>query len=434
MNQSESGSRPSYLNIGLLILAGEAAFLLPFVLPRIFRPTVIAVFGIDNLELGSCFSAYGTVALLSYFFGGPLADRFPPRKLMAWALWTTALGGVALSTYPPLLVLTGIYAYWGFTTIFLFWAAMLKATRQWGGATKQGRAFGMLDGGRGLVSALMGTAGVALFAVTIGDVDQEIPLEQQQHAFRLVILFTSALVAGIGGAVWIWLEVPDTESAEHVDEHKKFSLSSIVLALRMPSVWLLMLIVLCGYVGYKATDDFSLYAKDVMLMNDFNSAKVGTLLLYIRPLVGVAAGCLADWTRAATWLIVGFLLMLLGAVLIGSGVIAAEGYGLFAVALIASSVGVFSIRSLYFAAMQEGRIPLHITGTAVGLISVVGYTPDIFMGPLMGYFLEGWEGETGHQYLFWMLAGFSVVGAGGAIWFRLLERGADENPPAGPRR
>lgn len=48
---------PSRLAILIpLILAGEAVFFLPFVIPRIFRPTLLEVFAIDNLTLGSYFS------------------------------------------------------------------------------------------------------------------------------------------------------------------------------------------------------------------------------------------------------------------------------------------------------------------------------------------------------------------------------------------
>lgn len=46
----------------VLILAGESVFILPFVLSRIFRPTVLEVFGLDNVQLGLCFSVYGIVA------------------------------------------------------------------------------------------------------------------------------------------------------------------------------------------------------------------------------------------------------------------------------------------------------------------------------------------------------------------------------------
>ena len=75
-----------------LILAGEAIFGLPFALARVFRPTVLDVFGLTNLQLGAAFSLYGTVAMLSYFPGGPLADRYPARRMMSVALLSTALG------------------------------------------------------------------------------------------------------------------------------------------------------------------------------------------------------------------------------------------------------------------------------------------------------------------------------------------------------
>ena len=91
MKNNKSNS-PAYIII-LLILAGEAVFILPFVLQRIFRPTFLETFAINNTQLGSCFSIYGIVALFSYLFGGPLADKFKPHLLMSIALMLTALGG-----------------------------------------------------------------------------------------------------------------------------------------------------------------------------------------------------------------------------------------------------------------------------------------------------------------------------------------------------
>ncbi|MGB2172326.1 MAG: hypothetical protein ACPH03_07755, partial [Flavobacteriaceae bacterium] len=55
--------------------------------------------------------------------------------------------------------------------------------------------------------------------------------------------------------------------------------------------------------------------------------------------------------------------------------------------------------------------------TAVGIISVVGYTPDIFMGPFMGYLLDNNPGIVGHQYVFALLATFALIGLIAAIVF-----------------
>ena len=122
------------------------------------------------MQLGSLFSTYGTIAIFSYFFGGLIADKFPPGKLMGIALFTTALGGLVMATFPSFFVLQILYAYWGITTIFLFWGAMIKATRLWGGNKNQGTAFGFLDAGRGIVASSIGIIGVlkSLIFQTIG--------------------------------------------------------------------------------------------------------------------------------------------------------------------------------------------------------------------------------------------------------------------------
>ena len=79
--------------------------------------------------------------------------------------------------------------------------------------------------------------------------------------------------------------------------------------MKFRAVWLLMIIILCAYYGYKMTDLFSQYAEDVMHYNKIEAAKVGTYLLYMRPVIGVVIGLLADRTRASLWIVIGFLLM-----------------------------------------------------------------------------------------------------------------------------
>ena len=160
--------KTSIYRILLLILAGESIFILPFVLARIFRPTFLDVFHLTNFELGACFSVYGVVALLSYLYGGAIADKYAPRKLISGALILTALGGLVMATFPSYSGLRLLFGYWGFTTIFLFWGAMIKATRVWGGSDNQGKAFGFLEGGRGFVAASMGAIGVFVFSIFYG--------------------------------------------------------------------------------------------------------------------------------------------------------------------------------------------------------------------------------------------------------------------------
>ena len=404
----------------LLILAGESVFILPFVLSRVFRPTVLEVFSVDNLQLGLCFSVYGIVALLSYLFGGPLADKFPPRKLIAVSLWMTALGGLVYATFPSYTVLKILYGYWGFTTIFLFWAPMIKATRVWGGSTSQGKAFGFLDGGRGLVGALFGTMGVFVFSLFITSEISEITLSDSRTAFKQVILVSAGIVVFVGLLVWFFMKLDSKKEKEIILE--KITISQIQEVLRLPSVWLLMIIILCAYVGYKITDVFSLYAQDVMQYNQVQSAQVGTFLLFIRPVIGILIGVLADRSQTTFWLVVSFVISFLGALLFALGLISTSETALFFISILVVATGVYAARSLYFAVMVRGQIPLVLTGTAVGLISLIGYTPDIFAGPAMGYLLENSPGEKGHQHVFWMLAVFSFIGGISALYYFRLYR------------
>ncbi len=405
-------NQPKYIII-LLILAGEAVFILPFVLARIFRPTYLETFGINNLQLGTCFSIYGIVALFSYLFGGPLADKFHPRYLISSSLILTALGGLYLATFPEYFHLKILFGYWGFTTIFLLWAAMVKATRVWGGTSSQGTAFGFLDGGRGLVAAAFGSIGVFIFSILISDISQTTLIERKE-AFKYVILISSLIVCFIGILVYFFLKKLTINSTD--DSSSNFKLSIFKDVLKIPTVWFMMVIILCAYFGYKTTDIFSLYAKEVMLFNEIDAAKIGTSLLYIRPLIGVSIGLLADRSKPSLWLTIGFAITLLMSVIFASGIVSNQHTLLFIISIGLISIGVYSTRVLYFAVMEEGNIPVELTGTAVGILSVIGYTPDIFSGPLIGVLLDNSPGKLGHQHVFLALVIFSFIGLI-ASWF-----------------
>ncbi len=408
MPDIKENRQPLYVII-LLILAAEAVFILPFVLQRIFRPTYLEAFDIDNEQLGYCFSVYGIVALFSYLFGGPIADKFPPKNLMALALLLTALGGFYLATYPSLGRLQLLYGYWGFTTIFSFWAAMIKATRIWGGEDKQGIAFGFLDGGRGLVAAAFGSVGVVIFSMFINVDISAATLEEKSFAFKQVILVCSGIVSLIAVLVYFFLK-SENSSIKSVSTRKYFDYNTIRTLLKMPSIRLLMLIILCAYTGYKATDLFTLYATDVMAYDAIDSAKVGTSLLYIRPLIGVVIGFMADRTKASLWLIIGFALMVITCIVFSLDLITDQTTILFVINILFMAIGVYSCRVLYFATLEEAKIPIQLTGTAVGLASIIGYTPDIYSGPMFGILVDNPDKVAGLQNAFLVLSIFGIIG------------------------
>ena len=88
--------------------------------------------------------------------------------------------------------------------------------------------------------------------------------------------------------------------------------------------------------------------------------------------------------------------------------------------IVATSVGVYALRGVYFALLAEGAVPLAFTGSAVGVVSLIGFTPDVFMGPLMGVLLDNSPGALGHQHVFTSVAVFGVLGLVATIAFRRI--------------
>lgn len=404
-----------------LVLAGEVIFFLPFVLARVFRPTLLDVFGLTNLELGMAFSVYGVVAMLAYFPGGPLADRFDARKMMVIALIATSAGGWVMLSIPTLFELRLLYGYWGLTTILLFWAPLIRATRQWAGGQLPGRAFGLLDGGRGLAAAAVGTAAVYLYGALLPSEVESASLAERSEALRWVILIFTAMTFLTG--ILVWISLPPTDRREG-GGGERFQMSQVTNVLFLPTVWLQAIIVVCAYVGYKGLDDISLYANEVLLFDEVDSAKISTVMLWVRPFAAIFAGFVADRAGVTKSTIVCFIVLVISSAVMAAGILRPGMFAQFFVTLVTTSAAIFALRGLYFAIMDEGQVPFAFTGTAVGLVSVIGYTPDVFMGPAMGILLDRSPGALGHQHVFLLVTIFAVIGLiAVSVFWRITHRG-----------
>jgi len=396
------------------MLAAESIYILPYVLARVFRPTFLDVFNLTNFELGGLFSIYGVVAFFSYLYGGVLADRYSPRKLLSISLIFTSLGGLIMMTYPSYLIMQLLFAYWGFTTVFIFWAPMLKATRAIGGVKMQGKTFSFLDGGRGVVASSIGLIGVLIFSILITEDVSSLTLSEKQEVFKYVIGASSLIVFIIGVVVYTYLKI------ELKDDEKIGNIKSLLELAKLKSVWLISFIILCAYMGYKITDVYSLYASEVMKFDEIDAARVGALQQYLRPIVCVSVAFFTDKNGNINNILIGFLVMMLGSILFASGLIKVSMNILFIISLIIVATGTYAIRGLYFSILKDGKIPYILSGTAIGLISIVGYSPDIFATPLYGYLLDNFPGIRGHQYVYLILFISSIVGIYVSLKFKKL--------------
>jgi len=94
--------------------------------------------------------------------------------------------------------------------------------------------------------------------------------------------------------------------------------------------------------------------------------------------------------------------------------------------ILAGSTVIFGLRGLYFALFEESKVPAAVTGTAVGLVSVIGYTPDIFVSYTGGVLLDNSPGLAGHQHYFYFLAAFAAIGLiVSVLLMKMLQRQAN---------
>lgn len=399
-----------------LIFAGEAVYALPFHITRFFRPTVLEVFNLTATELGAAQGVYGVVAMLAYFPGGPLADRFPARKLLAFSLWSTALGGVYMTRFPDYQDSMWVWAFFGVTTILFFWAALIKATRDWGGSDQQGRAYGLLDGGRGLLAAGLASIGVMIFGMSFPDGAAAATFAEKEEALLLVISGYTIVTALTG--VFVWFAIPDIDPAQAAGVEVKQStpvkstpvFNHIFEVLKIPAVWMQAVILLCAYVGFKGFDNYSLFAVQAYGMDALDAAAVVALGSWVRPVAALGAGLLGDRFNVSRMLLFSFVLLLASNLVFAFSTPAAGLVWLLVGNILIASTAIFAMRGLYFALFEEAKVPPLMTGTAVGLVSIVGYTPDIFVALVAGILIDRNPGVLGHQHFFMFLAVFAAIG------------------------
>ena len=88
--------------------------------------------------------------------------------------------------------------------------------------------------------------------------------------------------------------------------------------------------------------------------------------------------------------------------------------------------GLLLLGGLYFALFEEAKVSAAVTGTAVGLVSVVGFTPDIFVTFVAGVLIDRSPGLAGHQHFFLFLSAFAVIGLMASFALMRLAHPAEE--------
>lgn len=399
-----------------LIIAGEAIFLLPFILMRVFKPVIRDAFLISDAQIGEAQALYGLTAVVSYFFGGFIADKWEPKKLLSLSLFLTAIGGFWMALIPSIFTLKILYAFWGISTILLFWSSLIKATRHWGSKHNQGLSFGLLDGGRGFFAASIALFGASILTYFFPEKGLEITFSNKVETLQYVIGTITCIVFLV--ALLVWKVLPkdpikfENGTAFQFDFKKAFSL------MKKKKVIFHSLIIFCAYCSYKLTGVYGTYAKDVWNYSLEEATYFAVFIQYLRPIAAISVGWIADKYIPSKIIVPSFSALILASAILGFGFFNTQPVFLSFTIFIFMALGTYSLRGLYFAIIEETKTPIQMTGTLVGIISVVGFTPDIFMSLFIGYMLGENPTLIDYQHLFTTFTIIPIVGLLAALGFR----------------
>jgi hypothetical protein len=84
-----------------------------------------------------------------------------------------------------------------------------------------------------------------------------------------------------------------------------------------------------------------------------------------------------------------------------------------------AALAIYALRGIYFALLDEQRVPAAVTGTAAGVASLIGFTSDVYMPVVGGAILDKYSGLSGYRVLF---GATTLIAALGTVAAWLLVR------------
>jgi sugar phosphate permease len=313
------------------------------------------------------------------------------------------LAGFALTTNPSFPVMLAIFCIFPLCADMMFWPTMLKAVRLLGNKDEQGRMFGILESGRGLMDTIVTFIALGIFAA----------LGQSLMAFDASIVFFSVANIALGIVCYFLLEDDEISKIKDNSTKNKMAFSNMMAAMKNPAIWLASFNVFSVYIVYTGIKYFSPYLRDIYGLPMVAVSAYAIINTYALKMVGgPIGGTISDKVTHSAAKFIRFMFIL---DVIGLGIFLAMSYQslnvfvVMAVALIVSAF-IFCQRSVFFAPMDEIDVPREITGSAMSLGSFIGYLPGAFMSIVYGHQLDAHPGVEGYRRVFTIMIVLCLCG------------------------
>ncbi len=376
----------------ILSLACGLIYQLPY-LRYSYYDSMIVAFNVTNTQLGTFMTAFGLGSLVCYLIGGVLAMKFSDKALLPLGQILTGAAGLWFATFPSYGICLFISFFWAFSTSLIFWPAVINFVRGMGDSKEQGRLYGLFEGLRGITATIIGLGIVALFNGALSET----------AGLRTVIL-AYAIINIVLGIITFFVVPNNKEEKKALSAASGEQLSlgaGFMKALKLPITWIASGIVFCTMMVFDCLGYTTPYLTGVMGATVVFAATFGTIRTWGLQIVGgTCGGIIADKIGSSAKTLIGAFVVI-GIGFAALALLPAGSFWVATILILVFGIAIYVNRGVYFAVLDEAKVPASINAAVVGIVSAIGFTPDAFIYTVIGYWLDKYPGATGYQITFW---------------------------------
>lgn len=413
MSQQHTKGRveKKWISFGILMLGAGTIYKLGFLKDAFYVP-MQEFMGLSHTQIGTAMSVAGLISTFGFLASIYLTDRVSKKIMIPLSLISICICGIGLSTFPPYPIFLLIYCLLAICADMLYWPTMLKTVRLLGNEDEQGRMFGIMEAGRGLMDTIIAFGALGIFSV----------MGSTAAGLKMAILFYS-IVPGVIGILMYFLLEPDeapaaVKSSAQADETDKVNANKrawegVIRALKNKNIWLVSFNVFFVYSVYCGLTYFIPFLEEAYALPAAMVGVYGIINQYgLKMLGGPVGGFITDKVlhSATRYLRIAFVIV--GIILVVFSLLPHQSMGIVLGMAITLGISacVYSMRAIFFAPMDEVHVPREITGSAMSMGSFIGYLPGAFMYAVYRGILDRFEGLSGYRIVYIIMALFAIGG------------------------
>ena len=361
-----------------------------------------------NEYIGDLAMVFGAINMVMYIVGGLLVDKYGERIMLLLGGLMMAAGSVLYGLVLSKAALMAGFVLFGFGTGTM-WGGYLKLTRKLGSSSEQGRMYSTSEFIRGITGTCLGLLGVTVLnqAILPDGITDPVLIGEK---WRTMLFLHAAIY--IISVILCMILVPKNVIGAEEDESAKaepFTLKGAATVLKMPGTWLATAVLFFGYsITACASGYLGAYTSNVIGVSASQTATFAIIRNYfIAAISTFAIGYVAVKLKSESKTI--GVYSLISGILMIIMLLSAGNFSLCIGSTFIFAIAYTGMRGLYFAVPAEVGIPVHLTGVTTGIMSLIGYLPDVFFAKLAGRWLDQ-HGLAGYNYIWYWGIACALIG------------------------